>query len=108
MSHRVTAAAVQVNVGNRVHTVFRGHTLPEGVAADTLDALTAKGLIESVAGDESTSASSTINDEAPAGKPDESWTSKQLDAYAEANSIDLGKAKSKADKLAAIAAAAQA
>lgn len=104
MSHRVTAAAVQVNVGNRVHMVFRGQAVPEGVADDALEALTAKGLIESVAGGESTDGGESV----PEGEPNESWTGKQIDAYAEAKGVDLGKAKNKADKLAAIAAAAQA
>ena len=35
----------------------------------------------------------------------EDWSSKQLDAFAEKNGIDLGKAKTKPEKVAAIVAA---
>lgn len=44
----------------------------------------------------------------PEGEPSEEWTGKQLDAYAASKSVDLGAAKNKADKVAAIKAAAQA
>lgn len=40
--------------------------------------------------------------EAPEGDPDESWTNKQLDAYAAAKEIDLSGAGNKAAKLAKI------
>jgi hypothetical protein len=49
-----------------------------------------------------------VNDsdvELPEGEPSEAWTGKQLDAYAEAFDIDLGSAKNKPDKVAAILAA---
>lgn len=38
----------------------------------------------------------------PEGEPNDSWTNKQLDAYAAAKEIDLGGAGNKAAKLAAI------
>lgn len=38
----------------------------------------------------------------PEGDPSDSWTNKQLDAYAAAHEIDLGGAGNKADKLEAI------
>lgn len=38
----------------------------------------------------------------PEGEPSEDWTVKQLDAFAERESIDLGDAKTKAEKLAAL------
>lgn len=38
----------------------------------------------------------------PEGEPTESWTNKQLDAYAAAKEIDLQGASTKAEKLAAI------
>jgi len=45
MGHRVTAAGVQVKVGGRVHTVFRGDNVPDGVDDADLERLVAKGLI---------------------------------------------------------------
>jgi len=44
----------------------------------------------------------------PEGEPSEEWTGKQLDAYAVDKSVDLGGASTKADKVAAIQAAASA
>ena len=44
--YAVTAAAVQVTVGGRVHLCARGSYLPEGVADETAKALLAKGLIK--------------------------------------------------------------
>lgn len=41
----------------------------------------------------------------PEGDPSEEWSGKQLDAYAAAKSIELGSAKTKAEKVAAIVAA---
>jgi hypothetical protein len=43
------------------------------------------------------------SDELPEGDIDDKWTVKQLKAYAEAESIDLGDAKTKAEILAKLA-----
>ncbi|MDF2992089.1 MAG: hypothetical protein K0S37_2603 [Microbacterium sp.] len=40
--------------------------------------------------------------EVPAGIPDGAWTNRQLDAYAQRAGVDVGTAKNKADRLAAI------
>ena len=40
--------------------------------------------------------------EIPGGVPDETWTVKQIDAYAEREGIDLGDASNKAEKLSAV------
>lgn len=39
------------------------------------------------------------SEDAPEGDPDDSWTLKELKAYADANDVDLDGAKSKADVL---------
>lgn len=51
--HRVTAPVVKVSIGspggNRVARILtRGSLVPEGVAAELLDSLTARGLIEAI------------------------------------------------------------
>ncbi|MSS84972.1 hypothetical protein FYJ24_09390 [Actinomycetaceae bacterium WB03_NA08] len=79
---------------------------PAGFDASTVDAasiehLVGAGLIEKVEvktepGDEGS---------IPEGEPSEEWTGKQLDAYAASKNIDVSKAKSKAEKVAAIMAA---
>lgn len=43
------------------------------------------------------------SDGSPEGEPDESWTLKELKAYADANDVDLDGAKSKADVLSKLA-----
>lgn len=43
----------------------------------------------------------------PEGKPEEGWTGKQLDAYAEDHKVDLTGAGTKAEKVAAIEKAAE-
>jgi len=44
----------------------------------------------------------------PEGDPSEEWTVKELEAYASEHGVDLSDAKNKADKLAAVTAAASA
>lgn len=48
----------------------------------------------------------TVEPDFPEGDPSEEWTAKQLDAYAAAEGLDIGSAKTKPEKVAAIAAAA--
>ncbi|UOQ58560.1 hypothetical protein MUN78_06980 [Leucobacter allii] len=112
-------AVVKVPVGpatgHRIATIVRrGDVIPQGVAQDHLDSLETRGLIEKVeipdtAEDSAgTTAKTDGAEEIPEGDPAESWTGKQLKAYAVKHEINLGKAKSKPDMIAAIAAAKQA
>lgn len=53
----------------------------------------------------SSSSSGSGDVEIPEGDPSDSWTVKQIDAYAKANEIDLGDASNKGEKLEAISKA---
>lgn len=48
VTYEVTAVAVQVIAGNRVHIIGRGHTLPDDVAQADLDHLRDSGMIKPV------------------------------------------------------------
>lgn len=111
-------AVVKVPVGpatgHRIATIVRrGDVIPQGVAQSLLDSLEARGLIEKVEIPDTaeaaagTPANADGAEEIPEGDPTESWTGKQLKAYAIKHEINLGKAKSKPDMIAAIAAAKQ-
>lgn len=75
MGARVTAAAVQVQVGGRTLTRFRGDPLPEGVAAEVVDRLVRKGMVAEGASPKPArkparkSAAEKAVDEAPASEP---------------------------------------
>jgi hypothetical protein len=77
MGHRVTAAAAQVAVGRRVHTIGRGDLLPEGVDPVTVERLVARGFIEAVED------VATEGEETPAVElPSKSWNHARIDAWA--------------------------
>lgn len=84
MSHRVTGAAAQVNVGGRIHTVLRGDIVPEGVDPAVLDGLIVKGLIESFSeAPEEPPAPAATGAGAPAAElPSKSWNHDRIDAWA--------------------------
>lgn len=101
-TYRVKAGAAKVSIGatggNRVAvTLRRGAIVPAGVPQEQIDRLVKRGLLEAVEIPKAV--------EIPEGEPSEEWTGKQLDAYAASKNIDVSKAKSKAEKVAAIAAA---
>lgn len=105
--HIVTAAFVKVSIGspsgNRVAALLRrGDVVPAGVVEEQIDRLVDRGLIEAVDVSEGEDAV-----DVPEGEPSEEWTGKQLDAYAAAKGVDLGSAKNKAEKVAALIAAQQ-
>ena len=45
MAHRVTAAAVRVLIGSRVHVLTRGSVLPDEAPAGDVERLVSKGLV---------------------------------------------------------------
>lgn len=49
MAHRVTAPAVQVQVGNRIHILHRGAVLPEGVPGEVVERLAGLGMVAKAA-----------------------------------------------------------
>ena len=65
MAARVTAPAVQVKVGTRVHQVSRGSLLPEDVEKADLDRLAAKGMVVIEDADVDESQQSTAEPVAP-------------------------------------------
>lgn len=71
-----------------------------GADAASVEHLTSVGLIEPVP-----VAPSEDESAFPEGDPSEEWSGKQLDAYAAAKGIELGSAKTKAEKVAALVAA---
>lgn len=76
MTARVIAAAVQVTVGGRVHMCARGTDLPDGVDAETIERLLAKGLVELV------EEKPTDDAEATEEQPSESWNHGRIDEWA--------------------------
>ena len=48
MAHRVTAAAVRVLIGSRVHVLTRGSVLPDEAPAGDVERLVAKGLVAAI------------------------------------------------------------
>jgi len=106
--YRATAAFVKVSIGspsgNRVAALLRrGDVLPDGVSEDQLKRLVDRGFIEEIPVEADGSEEITL----PEGDPSEEWSGKQLDKFAADLGIDIGGARTKADKAAAIAAAAQ-
>lgn len=83
---RVIAAAVQVQVGARVHMVYKGALLPEGVDEETVDRLVAKGLVAKVKGGnpaetpQATQAGAA--EEVPVEFPSKSWNHDRIDKWA--------------------------
>lgn len=107
MGHRVTAAAVQVTVGRRVHMLDKGDIVPEGVDSATVERLAARGFIESFEGGEAE------GEETPAAElPSKSWNHERLDGWAAEQdppvvfvpNEDASKALTKEQKLEQIAA----
>jgi hypothetical protein len=99
-AYKVVGPVAVIRKGKSERYVNRGAVLPADLLdEDNAEHLVAVGLIEPV---------EVAEDEAPEGEPTEEWTNKQLDAYAAAKGIDIKAAKTKADKLAAFAAAASA
>ena len=74
--------------------VYQGQPIPASISGDEIARLLDGGYIASIGEDE--------EPEFPEGTPDDSWTVKQMRAYAAHNSIDLGSATSKPDVLAAV------
>lgn len=106
--YSATAAFVKVSIGspsgNRVAALLRrGDVLPEGVSEEQLKRLVDRGFIEEISVEATDSEETTL----PEGDPSEDWSGKQLDKFAADLGIDLGAARTKADKVAAIAAATQ-
>jgi len=106
MGHRVTAAAVQVAVGRRVHMLDKGDVLPLGVESATVERLVARGFIEYFED------GATEGDETPAVElPSKSWNHDRLDEWAAEQdppvvftNADESKALTKGQKLEQIAA----
>ena len=48
MAHRVTAAAVRVLIGSRVHVLTRGAVLPDETPAGDVERLVSKGLVAAI------------------------------------------------------------
>ena len=48
MAHRVTAAAVRVLIGSRVHVLTRGSVLPDETPAGDVERLVSKGLVAAI------------------------------------------------------------
>lgn len=88
MAYKVAAALVAVkNTDGALSYFYQGADVPDSFDTDDLARLSEAGLIvdaEAVSGD---------------GEPSDSWTVKQLKAFADTEGIDLGEAKSKADIL---------
>lgn len=97
VQHKVTAAAVVVNVEGQERYLYRGAVLPEGVAKADLRRLLNNGLLAEVVVPAGTSAPKSDPDVIPDGDPTEKWTTAQLTAYAEKHGIDLDGATRKAD-----------
>lgn len=90
MAHKVIAALVAVkNKAGALSYFYQGSEVPDGFDADDLSRLAEAGLIEAVEPDT----------EFPEGDPAETWTAKQLKAFAASKGADLGDAKSKSEIL---------
>jgi hypothetical protein len=99
----VTAPTVAVTVAGALRYVERGSILPEEVDEEHIKALVGLDFIKKVdvADEDGESAEVTV----PDGDPSDKWTGAQLKLYADNKGVELGTAKSKAEILAAIAAA---
>jgi len=85
MAHKVTAALVSIKDPAGKNTYFyEGAIVPDGFDKDDVERLVEADMIEEIQAE---------------GDPSDAWTVKQLRAHAEAEGIDLGDAKSKADIL---------
>ncbi|MEV7472236.1 hypothetical protein AB0N33_00800 [Pseudarthrobacter oxydans] len=101
MAHKVTAPLVAVkDPAGKITYFYEGATVPDGFDKDDVERLVESGMLEKVESDSSGSGSAP---EIPEGDPSDSWTVKQMVAYAELHEIDLGGAKSKPDVLAKVA-----
>lgn len=88
MAYKVAAALVAVkNTDGALSYFYQGADVPDNFDADDLARLSEAGLIIDAEPDE------------PGGEPSDAWTVKQLKAYADAEGIDLGDARTKADVL---------
>ena len=85
--------------------LYRGAIVdPEGFDEKSIAHVTGLGLVAEV----EVATSDDTGPAFPEGDPSEEWSAKQLDAYAESKGFDIGSAKTKPEKVAAIAAAASA
>lgn len=100
MSHIVKSALViaRAEDGSDVY-LYRGAPVPSHVPAKEVARLVEGGFVEEI------KAAGSDEPPFPDGEPSETWKGEQLKAYAKANEIDLGGATTKADMVAAIAAA---
>ena len=105
--HKVTAAAVVVNVQGQERYLYRGAVLPEGVAKADMRRLLNAGLLAEVEVPAGTPAPKSDPTDIPAGEPSEKWTVAQLTAYAEKHGIDLDGATKKTDVVAKVIPAGQ-
>lgn len=97
MGYRVsTPLVIASDEGGRQVYLYSGQPVPSNVPDKEIKRLLEGEFIES----------DGVEDEAdslPDGDPSDEWTVKQLRAYAKAFDVDLGKATSKPDILAALA-----
>lgn len=85
--------------------LYRGAIVdPAGFDEESIAHVTSLGLVNEVEIAPAEDAGPAF----PEGEPSEDWTAKQLDAYAESKGFDIGNAKTKPEKVAAIVAAASA
>ena len=101
MAYLVTAPLVSVKDAAGKYTYFyEGATVPDGYDKANLEGLAGAGLVSEIVPESDADADASV--EVPEGDPSETWTVKQLKAFADAKGIDLGDAKSKGDVLAAV------
>lgn len=101
MAYLVTAPLVSVKDAAGKYTYFyEGATVPDGFDKVNLAGLAEAGLVKEIVPESDADADASA--EVPEGDPSETWTVKQLKAFADAKGIDLGDAKSKGDVLAAV------
>ena len=88
MAHKVISPLVSIKDPAGKNTYFyEGATVPDGFDSKDVDRLVEVGMLEEIQVE---------------GDPSDAWTVKQLRAHAEAEGIDLGDAKTKADILSAL------
>ena len=101
MAYLVTAPLVSVKDAAGKYTYFyEGATVPEGFDKENLAVLAESGLVKEIVPKQSADDDNATD--VPEGDPAETWTVKQLKAYADAKGIDLGDAKSKPEVFAAV------
>lgn len=96
MSKIVTGAAAIVKVGGESRYLYKGEPIPAGADAEDVAHLERVGLVKEVPDLVAEKLERT-------NEPSVAWTGDELKAYAAEKSIDLGKAKTKAEFVAAIA-----